>query len=285
MSSQSEIERRRREVLDLQRKIAAETNAAATARTKALAAQQAAAKTTSRTTANAKTRDYERETKKAIDAEQRRGRFETQLAAKQKRLYESEARFAKRQANEPRQALRQLEDDMRVRAAQFRRPPVPQVASGSRDSGNRWGAPQGNHEETFDLFISHASEDKQEIAEPLAEALREQGISVWIDTQQLTVGDSLYRKISEGLANSRYGVVILSPSFFAKPWPQDELDGLAAREHASGDKVILPLWHRVTVDDVRSRSPMLAGRLALSTAVMSLDDIVAGLLKVLRSED
>lgn len=285
MSSQSEVDRRRREVLDLQRKIAAETSSAATARTRAFASQQAAAKTTSRATANSKVRDFERESKKANDAEQRRGRLEGQLSEKQKRLYEAEAKFSKRQADDQRRTLRQLEHDMQARTAQFRGPSLPQAGLSERGAAGPTNSPRNRKEEAFDLFISHASEDKHEIAEPLADALREQGIKPWIDTQQLTVGDSLYKKINEGLANSRYGVVILSPNFFAKPWPQDELDGLAAKEHASGDKVILPLWHRVTVDDVRRKSPMLAGRLALSTAVMSLDDVVAELLKVLRADD
>jgi hypothetical protein len=76
-----------------------------------------------------------------------------------------------------------------------------------------------------DVFICHASEDKADVARPLAEALRNEGINVWLDEFQMRVGDSLRRKIDEGLRNSAYGVVILSPSFFLKQWPQWELDG------------------------------------------------------------
>lgn len=113
----------------------------------------------------------------------------------------------------------------------------------------------------WDVFISHATEDKDEFVRPLSHALGESGLSVWFDETALTVGDSLRAKIDEGLSRSRYGIVVLSKHFFAKKWPQNELDGLMAREVA-GTKVILPVWHKVTRDEVELRSPMLAGRLA-----------------------
>jgi len=96
-----------------------------------------------------------------------------------------------------------------------------------------------------DVFISHASEDKDVIARPIAEELLRRGRSVWFDEFELTLGDSLRRSIDRGLAESRFGLVILSPSFFAKQWPQRELDGLTTREIAGSTKVILPVWHEV----------------------------------------
>ena len=94
----------------------------------------------------------------------------------------------------------------------------------------------------YDIFISHAWEDKKTIARPLAQALLEIGLKVWYDKFILKLGDSLRRSIDHGLSKSRYGIVILSPHFFEKEWPQRELDGLVAREVSSG-KVILPIWH------------------------------------------
>lgn len=86
----------------------------------------------------------------------------------------------------------------------------------------------------YDVFISHASEDKDEFVHPLAELLREQHLEVWYDEFSLNVGDSLRRSIDRGLSQSRYGIVVLSPSFFRKQWSQWELDGLVARQN-SGD--------------------------------------------------
>jgi hypothetical protein len=58
---------------------------------------------------------------------------------------------------------------------------------------------------TRDCFICHASEDKEEVARPLAESLRERGYAVWFDEFELDVGDSLREAIDQGLATSRFG--------------------------------------------------------------------------------
>lgn len=115
-----------------------------------------------------------------------------------------------------------------------------------------------------DVFISHASEDKLAVARPLAALLVQLGLKVWLDETELVLGDSLRRKIDHGLATSRFGVVILSKSFFSKEWPQKELDALVAREDGR-EKVILPVWHEITVSDIRRYSPLLADRLGIST--------------------
>ncbi len=132
----------------------------------------------------------------------------------------------------------------------------------------------------FDAFVCHATEDKAEIAEPLARALVAKGLRVWYDKFILTVGDGLRAAIDKGLARSHYGIVILSPSFFEKPWPQMELDALATRQAATGEKVILPIWHKVGVEQVRSFSPILAGHLGVSTKD-GLDHVLVELLRVL----
>jgi hypothetical protein len=110
------------------------------------------------------------------------------------------------------------------------------------------------------FFISHASEDKDSFVRPLAEALIAAGFNVWFDEYELTLGDSLLRRIDHGLKTSNYGIVVLSKSFFAKDWPQRELDGLFALE-TSNKKLILPVWLGVNKDDVAQFSPILAGRL------------------------
>ena len=77
-----------------------------------------------------------------------------------------------------------------------------------------------------DFFISHASEDKEEVARPLYEALTTTGCRVWYDEFSLKIGDSLRRSIDRGISNSRFGIVILSENFLAKEWPARELDAL-----------------------------------------------------------
>lgn len=137
--------------------------------------------------------------------------------------------------------------------------------------------------ETLDVFISHASEDKEAVARPVFEALRECGVTVWFDEAELTLGDSLRRKVDEGLARCRFGVVVLGRSFFRKEWPKRELDGLVARETASGEKAILPVWHGVDQQTVAEFSPPLADRLATSTEE-GIDIVVVEILRVLGGE-
>jgi len=127
----------------------------------------------------------------------------------------------------------------------------------------------------YDVFIAYAYEDKKAVAHPLAEALGKR-VVVWYDDIVLKVGDHLRRSIDNGLANCRYGVVILSPSFFKKDWPQRELDGLAARE-VDGKKVILPVWHQIDFEGVRAVSPTLSDRVAAKTSE-GLDAVAARLL-------
>lgn len=134
---------------------------------------------------------------------------------------------------------------------------------------------------SWDVFISHASEDKNSFARPLAEALEAEGLSVWFDESTLTLGDSLRRSIDKGLARSRYGIVIVSEAFLSKEWPQRELDGLVARED-DGGKVVLPIWHNITVSEVRRHSPTLADRLAISSS-KGVATVVGELLRVVRN--
>jgi len=133
----------------------------------------------------------------------------------------------------------------------------------------------------WDLFISHASEDKATIAEPLYQALTRAGLKVWFDKTELLLGDSLLRKINDGLVHSRYGLVILSPAFFAKKWPQHELAGLFSLEEAGHPK-ILPIWHELGQPEIAAYCPIMAGRLAVETS-NGLDRIVTEILRRLRA--
>jgi len=127
----------------------------------------------------------------------------------------------------------------------------------------------------WDIFISHATEDKESLAIPLAKELSKYPIKVWIDNQELKIGDSLIDKIDEGIAKSRYGVVILSPNFFAKKWTKRELKMLFMRDDEDDDGVvILPVWHKVTAKEVKSYNLLLADAVGISTS-KGLDYVAA----------
>lgn len=135
--------------------------------------------------------------------------------------------------------------------------------------------------ESFDVFISHASEDKDSIVRSLANALTELGLKVWYDEFTLRIGDSLRQKIDKGLANSRVGLVVLSPSFVAKGWTNYELDGIVTRT-VSGEQILLPIWHNITKQEVIDFSPSLADKVARSTATHTVQEISAEIAELLQ---
>jgi hypothetical protein len=132
----------------------------------------------------------------------------------------------------------------------------------------------------FDVFISHATEDKQYV-EPLVEALEAAGIKVWFDKTALEWGNDLRASIDRGLANCRYGIVILSKAFLRKKkWTEYELNSLFALEQP-GRKIILPIWHGITREDVLEYGAGFADRLAKVSSKDSYGDIVETLLGLL----
>jgi hypothetical protein len=133
----------------------------------------------------------------------------------------------------------------------------------------------------FDAFVCHTSEDKDEVVRPLAMMLVDLGLNIWYDEFTLEVGDSLIESIDHGLVNSRFGIVILSSSFLNKGWPKYELRGLLTRE-IGGKKTVLPVWHNITLDELKSISPPLADKYALNTSDHSLDEIALMLVRVIR---
>jgi hypothetical protein len=122
---------------------------------------------------------------------------------------------------------------------------------------------------THDVFICHASEDKEEFVRPLAEKLREMGLVVWYDEANIGLGQSLSGTIELGLSRSRFGVVVITPSFLKKTWSpgsdesftRKELEQLSALSR-SGNARILPVWRGVTREQVLAASAALADALA-----------------------
>lgn len=134
-----------------------------------------------------------------------------------------------------------------------------------------------------DVFISHASEDKEAVVRPLAAALVAEGLNVWFDEFELRIGDSLRRKIDQGLANSRVGLVVLSHSFIAKGWTNYELDGIVTRS-VSGEQVLLPIWHNISKQEVVAYSPSLADKVARSTATHTVEEIAKEIAELIASK-
>jgi len=126
--------------------------------------------------------------------------------------------------------------------------------------------------QTWDVFLSHASEDKETVAVPLAKALEARGVTVWLDQAVIRMGDSLRQRIDRGIRSSRFAAVVLSDAYFSKGWTQYELDGIVTLG-VGGRQNLLPIWHGVDHAGVAANSPSLADKLARSTADTTVDAI------------
>lgn len=135
----------------------------------------------------------------------------------------------------------------------------------------------------YDLFISHASEDKDSVVRRLAETLERAGLEVWYDDFSLRLGDSLSASIDKGIRDSRYGLLVLSPHFLNKNWPDYEYRSLLSRQ-VDGEKVILPLWYGVSREDVKNYSPYLADIKSLTVDDTDLRPVVMEVMRVVRPD-
>lgn len=135
----------------------------------------------------------------------------------------------------------------------------------------------------YDVFISHASEDKDEVVRPLANALQSRGLKVWYDEFELRIGDSLRRKIDKGLANSHFGIVVLSRDFIRKGWTNYELDGIITKAN-TGEQIMLPIWHNITKQEVVDYSPSLADKVARNTSSSTIEEIANEIAELIKSK-
>lgn len=138
----------------------------------------------------------------------------------------------------------------------------------------------------YDVFVSHAWEDKESFADEFVGELRKLGVGVWYDTSQIRWGDSMRQRIDDGLKKSKFGIVVLSPNYIAdgKYWTKAELDGLFQLESVNG-KALLPIWHNLTKKQVMDFSPIVANKKAMTTATMTAQEIAEELIKLVSTEE
>lgn len=135
----------------------------------------------------------------------------------------------------------------------------------------------------YDAFISHAVEDKIPIANELCAKLESAGLRIWYSGKELGIGDSIEKTIEKGLHRSRYGIVILSPTYLAKNWTIREFYTLLAKE-IEEHKVILPVLYNVSVDELKQKDLLMADRFAVS-ADRGLDFVVSKLVAEIRKSN
>ncbi len=134
------------------------------------------------------------------------------------------------------------------------------------------------NETTFDVFISHAYEDKNSFTNELAVALKDRGLKVWYSGFELKLGDSITNSVNKALKNAQFAIVVISPVYLEKQWAMNELHGLF--NQPSERKRLLPILHNISMDEIKIHLPLLADRYAISTD-KGLDFIVHNVVEVI----
>lgn len=279
MATESDLRRYRTEASRLRAEVGKASGVVATQRKKAADARAAAGRTKSAQTARSKLAEAEKAERAANGAESKRAGLEKKLAAAEDKIVKAQNDVQTKKDSSNKRTLDALRRDNDRASRQFRdlrsatafesvdTPGGPNVVTSWPSEHGAVASP------VHDVFLSHASEDKDAIARPLKEALEERGLSVWFDEIKIRVGQSIRQEIEKGIASARFGVVIVSPAFFKKQWTQAELDALFARRMDSGRSMILPVWHHISKDEVLAQSPLLAGVLALNSSLMTVDEM------------
>lgn len=137
---------------------------------------------------------------------------------------------------------------------------------------------RSNLSDLRDVFLCHAWDDRKDSAKELHDLLESKGVSVWFSEKDVLLGSSLLREIDKGLAKSRVGIVLVTPSFLKRVKGEGiadkELSALLARD------LLVPIVHNTTFEDLREVSPLLGSRSGLSTIEESMVDVAAKLAEL-----
>lgn len=199
--------------------------------------------------------------------------------AKRNDAYQKLQKEQDREKKKEQKSIKRMQQSYERRIAEMEADLLPQHVIEPREPSEGKEAPE------YDVFVSHAWEDKESFVDEFVQALRDRDLQVWYDTTKIKWGDSMRAKIDEGLRHSRFGVAVLSPDYISegKYWTKTELDGLFQLDSING-KVLLPIWHNLTKKQVIDFSPIIAGKLAMNTASLTPDEIADKLVELLQEE-
>ena len=270
-----------KEIADLEKKKAEKDKEVATLQSKINTLKKNISSHTSTSTLNSKLRQISIHESDQAKKSQESAELGKKIAEKRTRRSAAYLKLQKEQQYEQEKqnrANRQIQASYEARIKELQQ----QISQPAITSATASMAPN----EEYDVFVSHAYEDKESFVDEFVAALRNQGLKVWYDTDKLKWGSSLREEIDRGLTKSKYGVVVLSPNYINedKYWTKAELNGLFQVETING-KTILPIWHNLTKKQVVEYSPIIADRKAMTTALMTPEEIAAELKRLFTPDD
>lgn len=263
-----------KEIADLEKKKADADKKAADEEKRA--ASVYISKNPSPSTLSSKQREIENHKNNARKALAASAELQKKIAEKRKRRNEAYLQLQREEQYERKRQEKQISDmskryEERIAELEKQRMPVLKDESDGQEA-------------EYDVFVSHAWEDKKSFVDDFVNALREKEIKVWYDTTEIKWGNSMRAQIDEGLKRSKFGIVVLSPDYIAegKYWTKAELDGLFQLE-STGEKALLPVWHRLSKKEVMSFSPIIANKKAMKTSEMTPEEMAEEFAILLRS--
>ena len=281
-SIQSSINRHRSEINDLSTKIAYKRKRKVDAETKTTKAVAEARKAKSTSTVKSKMSESDRHSKEVLKFEKEIADLEKKRCAKEKQLHIEEKKVHKAQADDEKKRIKERE---RIDAAHNSKisaitRTVNEVKMEQARLSQIYPLLSVPLEEAYDVFISHASEDKVPFVDGLVAALIEREVKVWYDRNILTWGKSIRMNIDQGLQHSKFAIVVLSEFYIKKYWTQREFNALFALG-SKYEGFILPIWHNITAEMAITFSPMLSDSIAINSSNLSVVEIANQFVEIL----
>lgn len=223
---------------------------------------------------NSKKRQIERYSKESNKAKEQSANLMKKIADKRKKRNDAYSKLQKEQQLEIKRQNNLITNMQRDYEKQIEELTSKVLSFNEKQVAMTDTINEENEKPKYDVFISHAWEDKEDFVDDFVKDLNSLGVTTWYDKSQILWGDSMRKKIDEGLKKSRFGIVILSPNYIAegKYWTKAELDGLFQLESINGKK-LLPIWHKLTKKEVMDFSPTIAGKLAMNTSSLTSKEI------------
>lgn len=125
----------------------------------------------------------------------------------------------------------------------------------------------------YDVFLSHANADKQDFVDELYNSLNKLGVKIFYDKESLEWGDNWKERILDGTKKAEFAIIVISENFFDREWTEKELSEFLNRQNRNGQKLILPIVHNITNEDLRKKYPKVAEIQAIDSHTHSCDEI------------
>ena len=125
----------------------------------------------------------------------------------------------------------------------------------------------------YDVFISLANQDKEELIEELYQSLQKLGISIFYDKESLEWGDNWKERILNGTKKAEFAIIVISENFFDREWTERELSEFLNRQNRNGQKLILPIVHNITMQQLQEKYPNVADIQAIDSSKYNCDQI------------